>query len=89
MTSQKQQVELQVLHPLNRLLILFSAPNKVIKKRHDMLLDYDNSVSKGVNMGDSSIFAFRFNLSLYLLYLLEMYYRKLARDLYKFISIYF
>ena len=44
--SQKHEVELQVLHPLNRLLILYQAPSKVIRKRHDKLLDYDNLITQ-------------------------------------------
>ncbi len=32
--------------PLNRLLVMFQGPNKVIKKRHDKLLDFDNVQSK-------------------------------------------
>ena len=31
-----------MIHPLNRLLLMFQGPSKVIKKRHDKLLDYDN-----------------------------------------------
>ena len=38
-----------MIHPLNRLLVLFVAPNKVIKKRHDKLLDYDNIRTKTVS----------------------------------------
>ena len=32
--------------PLNRLLVMFQGPTKVIRKRHDKLLDYDNMQSK-------------------------------------------
>ena len=43
---QKEEVENKVLLPLNQLLAMFQGPNKVIKKRHDKLLDYDNLASK-------------------------------------------
>ena len=36
-------METQVIQPLNRLVVMFQGPHKVIKKRHDKLLDYDNS----------------------------------------------
>ena len=32
----------EVIQPLNRILLLFQGPAKVIKKRYDKLLDYDN-----------------------------------------------
>ena len=32
--------------PLNRLLMMMSGPAKVMKKRHDKLLDYDNAQGK-------------------------------------------
>ena len=35
-----------MLSPLNKLLVMFQSPSKVIKKRHDKLLDYDNMQSK-------------------------------------------
>ena len=44
--GQKDVMEAEVLAPLNRLLVMFQGPNKVIKKRHDKLLDYDNVQSK-------------------------------------------
>lgn len=31
-----------MIGPLNRLLLMFQGPTKIIKKRHDKLLDYDN-----------------------------------------------
>ena len=37
-----------MLHPLNRLLVLFQAPSNVIKKRNDKLLDYDNLRGKQI-----------------------------------------
>ncbi|ELU16231.1 hypothetical protein CAPTEDRAFT_105924, partial [Capitella teleta] len=38
----KSSIESCVIVPLNRLLLMFQGPTKVIKKRHDKLLDFDN-----------------------------------------------
>ena len=32
--------------PLNKLVLMFQGPNKVIKKRYDKLLDYDSMAGK-------------------------------------------
>ena len=47
-------MELEVLSPLNKLLVMFQGPTKVIKKRHDKLLDYDNMQSKVKGVKDST-----------------------------------
>ena len=49
---QKESVEFKVITPLNRLLTMFQGPIKVIKKRHDKLLDYDNLSSRVKNIRD-------------------------------------
>ena len=38
-----------VLYPLTQLSQLFEGPNKVIQKRYDKLLDYDNMKRKAQN----------------------------------------
>ena len=40
--SQRAEVDELVLVPLTTLMLRFEAPNKVIQKRYDKLLDYDN-----------------------------------------------
>ena len=47
-------MELEVLSPLNKLLVMFQGPTKVIKKRHDKLLDYDNMQSKVKGVKDTT-----------------------------------
>ncbi|KAK2154175.1 hypothetical protein LSH36_275g08005 [Paralvinella palmiformis] len=49
----KEEVEVNVITPLNRLLAMFQGPVKVIKKRYDKLLDYDNLSSRVKNLRDS------------------------------------
>ena len=44
---------MNVITPLNRLLAMFQGPVKVIKKRYDKLLDYDNLSSRVKNLRDS------------------------------------
>ncbi|CAL9699677.1 unnamed protein product [Knipowitschia caucasica] len=41
-THFKEQTEALVIQPLNQLLLMFSGPHKLIQKRFDKLLDYDN-----------------------------------------------
>ena len=47
-------MEEEVLSPLNKLLVMFQGPTKVIKKRHDKLLDYDNMQSKVKGVKDAA-----------------------------------
>ena len=44
---QRAEVDELVLVPLTTLMLRFEAPNKVIQKRYDKLLDYDNLSRKG------------------------------------------
>ena len=46
-------MEGEVITPLNRLLMMFAGPVKVIKKRHDKLLDYDNAQGKVKSIRDA------------------------------------
>ena len=51
--------------PLNQLLVLFMAPHKVMKKRYDKLLDYDNIQSRLKDLAEAqrktvSVFLYRF-----------------------------
>lgn len=39
---QKERTETLVIKPLNQLLSMFAGPHKLIQKRFDKLLDYDN-----------------------------------------------
>lgn len=50
---QRNDVEDEVVTPLNTLLLMFQGPGKIIKKRHDKLLDYEsiNSRTKGITEG--------------------------------------
>ena len=43
---QRSQVDDRVILPLNKLVLMFQGPNKVIKKRYDKLLDYDSMAGK-------------------------------------------
>ena len=47
-------MEQEVLSALNKLLVMFQGPTKVIKKRHDKLLDYDNMQSKVKGVKDAT-----------------------------------
>ena len=51
---QKGEVEDHVVAPLNKLLLMFQGPTKVIKKRHDKLLDYDSITRKEKSTRDES-----------------------------------
>lgn len=49
---QKQEIESDILPPLNSLLLMYQGPHKVIRKRYDKLLDYDSAVARQRNAGD-------------------------------------
>ena len=50
---QRAEVDVEVMSPLNRLLLMFQGPMKVIKKRHDKELDFNKISSRVGNPRDS------------------------------------
>jgi len=50
---QRAEVDLEVMQPLNRLLLMFQGPMKVIKKRHDKELDFNKMSSRVGNLKDT------------------------------------
>ncbi|KAI0217835.1 Dynamin-binding protein [Lamellibrachia satsuma] len=49
----RAEVDVEVMSPLNRLLLMFQGPMKVIKKRHDKELDFNKISSRVGNPRDS------------------------------------
>lgn len=52
---QKVKIETEIIPHLNSLLNMFRGPLKVIKKRHDKLLDFENSIRQNVSLGDNLV----------------------------------
>lgn len=52
MFKQRLQIESEILPPLNSLILSFQGPAKVIRKRHDKLLDFDSASMKSKSARD-------------------------------------
>ena len=50
---QRSEVDVDVMQPLNRLLLMFQGPMKVIKKRNDKELDFNKMLSRVGNLRDT------------------------------------
>ncbi|KAE8284055.1 hypothetical protein D5F01_LYC17382 [Larimichthys crocea] len=54
-TEFKERTEALVINPLNQLLLMFAGPHKLIQKRFDKLLDYDNCKERADRLKDRRI----------------------------------
>nr|XP_043869373.1 dynamin-binding protein isoform X3 [Solea senegalensis] len=54
-TRFKERTETLVINPLNQLLLMFAGPHKLIQKRFDKLLDYDNCKERADRLKDRRI----------------------------------
>lgn len=54
-TDFKERTEALVINPLNQLLLMFSGPHKLIQKRFDKLLDYDNCKERADRLKDRRV----------------------------------
>lgn len=53
--EQKERTEALVIQPLSQLLIMFAGPHKLIQKRFDKLLDYDNCKERADRLKDRRV----------------------------------
>lgn len=53
--EQKERTEALVIEPLNQLLLMFAGPHKLIQKRFDKLLDYDNCKERADRLKDRRV----------------------------------
>ncbi|KAM8836530.1 dynamin-binding protein isoform 1-T2 [Spinachia spinachia] len=51
----KERTEVLVIEPLNQLLLMFAGPHKLIQKRFDKLLDYDNCKERADRLKDRRV----------------------------------
>uniref|UniRef100_A0AAQ4R1S5 Dynamin-binding protein n=1 Tax=Gasterosteus aculeatus aculeatus TaxID=481459 RepID=A0AAQ4R1S5_GASAC len=51
----KERTEALVIEPLNQLLLMFAGPHKLIQKRFDKLLDYDNCKERADRLKDRRV----------------------------------
>ncbi|XP_037319425.2 dynamin-binding protein isoform X2 [Pungitius pungitius] len=51
----KERTEVLVIDPLNQLLLMFAGPHKLIQKRFDKLLDYDNCKERADRLKDRRV----------------------------------
>uniref|UniRef100_A0A3B4B4F4 Dynamin-binding protein n=1 Tax=Periophthalmus magnuspinnatus TaxID=409849 RepID=A0A3B4B4F4_9GOBI len=54
-TEFKERTEALVINPLNQLLLMFAGPHKLIQKRFDKLLDYDNCKERADRLKDRRV----------------------------------
>uniref|UniRef100_A0A674NKQ3 Dynamin-binding protein n=1 Tax=Takifugu rubripes TaxID=31033 RepID=A0A674NKQ3_TAKRU len=54
-TQFKERTEVLVINPLTQLLLMFAGPHKLIQKRFDKLLDYDNCKERADRLKDRRI----------------------------------
>ncbi|KAI3365240.1 hypothetical protein L3Q82_010330 [Scortum barcoo] len=54
-TQFKERTEDLVINPLNQLLLMFAGPHKLIQKRFDKLLDYDNCKERADRLKDRRV----------------------------------
>ncbi|XP_037610884.1 dynamin-binding protein isoform X3 [Sebastes umbrosus] len=54
-TQFKERTEALVIDPLNQLLLMFAGPHKLIQKRFDKLLDYDNCKERADRLKDRRV----------------------------------
>lgn len=54
-TQFKERTEALVIEPLNQLLLMFAGPHKLIQKRFDKLLDYDNCKERADRLKDRRV----------------------------------
>lgn len=54
-TEFKERTETLVINPLNQLLLMFAGPHKLIQKRFDKLLDYDNCKERADRLKDRRV----------------------------------
>ncbi|XP_067343886.1 dynamin-binding protein isoform X2 [Channa argus] len=54
-TQFKERTEALVIHPLTQLLLMFAGPHKLIQKRFDKLLDYDNCKERADRLKDRRV----------------------------------
>ncbi|XP_047673259.1 dynamin-binding protein isoform X3 [Tachysurus fulvidraco] len=54
-TEFKERMEALVISPLNQLLSMFAGPHKLIQKRFDKLLDYDNCKERAERLKDKRV----------------------------------
>jgi len=48
-------VERDVIPPLNSVLLMFQGPSKLIRKRYDKLLDYENAAKRLGSLKDGDL----------------------------------
>lgn len=53
--EQKERTETLVINPLTQLLLMFAGPHKLIQKRFDKLLDYDNCKERAERLKDRRV----------------------------------
>lgn len=53
--EQKERTEALIISPLNQLLSMFAGPHKLIQKRFDKLLDYDNCKERADRLKDKRV----------------------------------
>lgn len=53
--EQKERTEALVVNPLTQLLLMFAGPHKLIQKRFDKLLDYDNCKERADRLKDRRV----------------------------------
>ena len=53
--EQKEHTEALVISPLTQLLLMFAGPHKLIQKRFDKLLDYDNCKERAERLKDRRV----------------------------------
>lgn len=54
-SEQKERTEALVINPLTQLLLMFAGPHKLIQKRFDKLLDYDNCKERADRLKDRRV----------------------------------
>ncbi|XP_077594969.1 dynamin-binding protein isoform X5 [Stigmatopora nigra] len=54
-TEFKERTEALVIHPLTQLLLMFAGPHKLVQKRFDKLLDYDNCKERADRLKDRRV----------------------------------
>lgn len=54
-SEQKERTEALVISPLTQLLSMFAGPHKLIQKRFDKLLDYDNCKERADRLKDKRV----------------------------------
>jgi len=52
---QKDDVEREVIPPLNSLLLMFQGPSNIIRKRYHKLLDYENADNRLGSLKDGEL----------------------------------